>query len=171
MNAATYNSTKNPIITKNFDCSTGHITAQDNKLLKKALTDPESPVIVYEYREGYFVYVPTDMGNSGYLGAEEAKAIKAYGFSDAFVDLLKEASRLECKYLQLDGDAMEYKNLPTFEWPSNEQLEKKLRSLGWKETTRGWILKRKNSPLLKDPNLKVVKGVGFTMACELEGLK
>lgn len=115
MEPQVYNSTKNPIITKNFDCSTGHITVQDNKLLKKSVKDPESPVIVYEYREGYFVFVSEDW-KDGMGGQDEASNIKAYGFSDAFVDLLRRTASLECKYLQLDGDAMEYEDLPTFEW-------------------------------------------------------
>jgi hypothetical protein len=111
IDTAIYNSTVNPIITKNFDCSTGHITAKDNKLLKKAVKDPEAPIIVYEYPEGYFVYVPTSKDELA-----EVPAIKTYGLSDAFINLLLEAARLDCKYLQLDADAMEYENLPTFEW-------------------------------------------------------
>jgi hypothetical protein len=113
MNSKIYNCIKNPIITKNFDCSTGHITTFDNKLLRKAVKDENPPVIVYMYREGYFVYVPTDEGK---FDESEVQAIKDYGLSDTFVGLLREASRLECKYLQLDSDAMEYENLPTFEW-------------------------------------------------------
>ena len=110
-----YNSTKNPIITKNFDVSTGHITKFDNLRLWKAMKDKDGnpPLIVYSYLEGYFVYVPTDDGKFDEL---EVPHIEAYGFSKALVNLLREAARLECKYLQLDSDAMDYENLPTFDW-------------------------------------------------------
>jgi hypothetical protein len=49
--------------------------------------------------------------------------------------------------------------------------EQALRKLGWKNTKRGWVLKRKNSPLLKDPNLNISNGAGITIACELEDIK
>jgi hypothetical protein len=111
MKPTVYNSTSNPIVTMNFEVSTGHITAHDNRLLKKAVKDPQAPIIVYTYREGYFVYVPTSKDQ-----VAEIPSIKAYGFSDALVNLLRETARLKCKYLQLDSDAMEYENFPTFEW-------------------------------------------------------
>lgn len=107
-----YNSKKNPIITKNFDCSTAHITKSDNTLLLEAMDDPQAPVIVYKYAEGYFIYVPTE--TDAFIGGTEKE--KAYGFSDAFINLLKVAASLGCKYLQLDADAMEYEDLPTFDW-------------------------------------------------------
>jgi hypothetical protein len=105
--------TKNPTITKNFDVSTSHITAKDNVLLKKSVKDIESPLIIYEYEEGYFVYVPTE-GKE--FDEAEGSRIQEHGFSEALVNLLRESARLECKYLQLDADAMEYENLPIFEW-------------------------------------------------------
>jgi hypothetical protein len=49
--------------------------------------------------------------------------------------------------------------------------EQQLRKLGWMDTKNGWVLKRKGSPLLKDPNLNVSKGVGITIACELEDIQ
>lgn len=113
MEPKTYNSTKNPVITKNFDVSTGHIKRFDNLRLRRAKNDVTSPLIVYSYREGCFVYVPTDEGK---FDESEVPAIQAYGFSDALVNLLREAARLECKYLQLDSDAMNYENFPTFDW-------------------------------------------------------
>jgi hypothetical protein len=113
MKPQVYNSTSNPIVTMNFDVSTGHITAQDNVLLKKAVKDPEAPVIVYEYKEGYFVYVPIE-GNE--FDETEGPAMEKYGLSKTFINLLRETARLKCKYLQLDADGMEYENLPTFEW-------------------------------------------------------
>ena len=109
-----YNTKKNPVITKNFDCSTAHITAEDNRRLLEAIGDPQAPVIVYKYAEGYFIYVPTE--TDAFIGGTEKETIKAYGFSDAFINLLKVAADLGCKYLQLDSDAMEYEDLPTFEW-------------------------------------------------------
>jgi hypothetical protein len=38
------------------------------------------------------------------------------------------------------------------------------------DTKRGWVLKRKGSPLLKYSNPDVSKGVGITIACELENI-
>lgn len=105
--------TKNPIITRNFDVSTSHITAQDNVLLKKSVEDPESPLVIYEYKEGYFIYVPTDNNE---FDETEGSCIQEHGFSEALVNLLRESARLGCKYLQLDCDAVEYENFPTFEW-------------------------------------------------------
>lgn len=115
MNPQIYNSNKNPIITKNFDCSTAHISKLDNALLKRAVSGYQTPVIVYNYREGYFVYVPYGIGSINGVEAEY-ESIKKYGLSEAFINLLKIAARLECKYLQLDADAMEYEDLPTFDW-------------------------------------------------------
>ena len=115
MKPQTYNTKKNPIITKNFDCCTSHITKADASLLDrvaKGLLAQENPPIVYKYEEGYFIYVPED--HEGIVA--DANNAAALGFSPAFVNLLAVTRTQGCKYLQLDCDAMEYEDLPTFNW-------------------------------------------------------
>jgi hypothetical protein len=110
MGHETYNTKRNPIITKNFNCSTAHITKEDSDKISKAIKDPRTPLVGYQYLEGCFIYV------ASVWVKKECEALKAYGFSDAFINLIKVAAGLGCKYLQLDCDEIEYEDLPTFEW-------------------------------------------------------
>lgn len=104
---------KKPHITTNFDCSTGHITKKDDELIKKSRKDPEHPLIVYFYKEGYFIFCyyedHTDM-------KEKIEELEKYGFSKEFIHIFSVSRNLFCKYLQLDCDGTTYEELPTFNW-------------------------------------------------------
>jgi len=92
---------------KVMDCSTAHVTEEDcNDLLER----DDCPIAAYAFEYGHFVYIPQmDIGDN-------LRAAKAFGFSDAFVNLLKIASENGCKFIALDCDGMRYKDLPAFEW-------------------------------------------------------
>lgn len=95
---------KNPTVFRVLDCSTGHITAKDNKLLR----EDRSPIIVaHDYEFGYFVYVPEDIDEEGIL---------AEGFSPSFVKLMKEAKTGRFDYIMLDRDGIQYDELEIFDW-------------------------------------------------------
>jgi len=95
-------------ITKNFDCSTAHITSKDNSNLKFEPFKPNAPLIIYPYKEGYFVYVPQ-------IDFEQAlNTLTEY--SVGFKHLLRLAHNHECKFLHLDRDGETYEDLPTFDW-------------------------------------------------------
>lgn len=94
-----------PYISMNLDVSTGHITKKDASLL-----DSSKAVVAHKYEEGYFVFVPEDPIES------EEQVLTDAGFSKDFVNLMKLARRHGCKYLQLDRDGREYKDLPMHSW-------------------------------------------------------
>ena len=82
-------------------------------------------------------------------------------------DLTHKPSPLALKLIKRELN-MDLTNQNRDAWASYQSKAKALRNLGWKETKTGWVLTRKKSPLL---NLKdVSKGIGFTIACELEDL-
>ena len=110
MNPKTYHII-NPAIVKCLDISTGHMTENDDKLLKAATDDQRqvpSLAIVYEYKEGYFVYVSPETDQDAELTKE--------GFSAAFLNLIKMARSLKLKYVQFDADGITYADLPLFDW-------------------------------------------------------
>ena len=116
----TYNSVESPFIVKVFEASTGHITKEDDKLLRR---DDVGSVCTYDIKGGKILYgylVFTGLENNSSIkeeiATEELEAMKADGFSDAFINLLKIARAKGCKFLQLDGDGVSYEDLPTFEW-------------------------------------------------------
>jgi hypothetical protein len=86
-----------------FDCSTGHMSKQDDDKLK----DKECPLAVYDYEFGCFLYVACD---------DVVEAAIHAGFSSAFVDLIRIARKAGCKFICLDGDGTRYEDLPYFEW-------------------------------------------------------
>jgi len=106
----TYNLNNNPYINKVLDCSTAHITNNDNNLLKEASKDSvnQNPVIAYEYEYGFLVYVPEDK--------DIRESALKYGYSKEFTNLIDKARELNCKYLQLDGDGIVYYDAPQFDW-------------------------------------------------------
>lgn len=88
---------------KVFDCSTGHMSPQDNERLK----DKDGPLALYDYEFGCFLHVACDDCVEGAIHA---------GFSAAFVDLIRIAKKAGCKFICLDGDGTRYEDLPWFEW-------------------------------------------------------
>jgi hypothetical protein len=99
----------NPFLVKSLDISTGHLTKLETNLLDEAAKgESENPVIAYRYEYGYFVYVPGE--DTDYL------AIAEYGYSMQFINILRRAKELGCKYAQFDGDGIQYDDLETFSW-------------------------------------------------------
>lgn len=103
----------NPYINKVLDCSTAHITNNDNNLLKEASEAPkdsvnQNPIIAHEYEYGFLVYVPEDK--------DIRESALKYGYSKEFTNLIDKARELDCKYLQLDSDGVTYNNIFRFNW-------------------------------------------------------
>ena len=92
-------------ITKNFDCSTAHITGEDNN----RLFSYHNYLVIYPYEEGVFIYVPSTDFEEFLNNLKEI-------YSEHFKNLLRLAHDNDCKYLQLDSDGIEYEDLPTFDW-------------------------------------------------------
>lgn len=113
-----YHSTEKPFIAKCFEASTGHINKNDDQLLKQSEHSFKegdtnfNSVIVYSYEEGYFVFVAYDKSEL----SEVYKGLEDLGYSMALINLMKTARKHGCKYLQLDGDGVEYTDLPRFNW-------------------------------------------------------
>ena len=107
---ATYKLSKTPYLVKSLDISTGHLTKQDEKLLRAAAKGVDTnPIIAYKYEYGYFVHVPDkDEGLN--------KACIKEGYSKEFTLLLIRARELGCKYIQFDGDGITYDDIPSFDW-------------------------------------------------------
>lgn len=110
---------KEPRIVKVFEASSCHITGEDDKLLKR---DTTGTVSAYEIKGGGILYgflIYTSLEENSSIvesGIPDEASMKAEGFSDAFINLLKLAKKSGCKFLQLDCDGVEYDDLPKFEW-------------------------------------------------------
>lgn len=83
--------------------STAHITLHDSKLLPGLSS-------CHNYEYGAFVYVPADDRD------DRLQDGKFRAFSDAFLNLMRQARNEGCCWLQLDADGPTYDHLPTFEW-------------------------------------------------------
>jgi hypothetical protein len=112
-------SIKKPFIVKAFEASSSHITPKDDKLLKQK---DLCSLATYEVRGGGILYgflIYTGLKDNTSIHEMRSfsdKAIKAEGYSKAFINLLKIARKNGCKFLQLDCDGVEYDDLPTFDW-------------------------------------------------------
>jgi len=96
------------VIVKVMDCSTVHISRADAARLDDDVNMPNAqPLIVYDYDEGYFVYVGE---------RSDDKQILEAGYSKDLVGLLHRARKAGCKYLQLDCDGPKYKGLKKYVW-------------------------------------------------------
>lgn len=82
-----------------LDLSTAHISKGTIYKLEKAARYGALYVIPHQY--GYFVYVPDDEEPET---PEDLKAI------------FKFAKSKNCSWIKLDCDAVEYKELPTYDW-------------------------------------------------------
>lgn len=102
-------SLRDPLIEKYMDCSTGHITWEDNVLLPMDY----SPLTCYTYNFGVFVFTHVDDRN-----VPKEDALK-FGFSKALIEILEIGSQQECNFIRFDCDGKGYEELPTFEWPQN----------------------------------------------------
>ena len=99
------NSKTNPYIVKAFEASTVHITRADQVLLNK---EDNPTLVIYRYEYGYFIFVEfeKDLMDSSFTGLETE------GYSKHIQTLIRRAQQHGCKFLQIDGDATEYEDLP-----------------------------------------------------------
>jgi hypothetical protein len=113
MQPKTYNSNVNPYIVHVFEACTSHISEQDEANLKRDSNDTahNPSLIIYPFEYGYFVFsdLPADEVEDIHRSLLEKE-----GYSKEFIQLLKLARQNGCKFLQLDGDGIEYEDLPTF---------------------------------------------------------
>lgn len=96
-------------ITKNLDISTAHMDQNDAELLDENDDSffSRDPIIVYRFDEGYFIYIGGDL---------DTEAIKDFGYSQEFIEILKWGKNLGCTYVKFDRDGTTYKHLKTFSW-------------------------------------------------------
>jgi hypothetical protein len=100
-------------IARFLDLGTRYITAIDATLLDQRGTDCDmTDLIVRRHDYGWFVRVPLEPDELAAL----AVALKANGYSDAFVGVLSYASKHECWWVNLDADGEDEADLPTFDW-------------------------------------------------------
>jgi len=105
------------------DISTGYVTEKDSEILTACGVrgDPVTGMggyrgpgpIVYDYLEGFFVWVP--QGNPEAL-PEYLKGCKEAGLSDQFCRLVSEVLEQGCTFLNLDRDGGEVDGLEKFDW-------------------------------------------------------
>ena len=82
-----------------LDLSTAHISKETNDKLER--DDVNGALYVIPHHYGYFVYVPDD---------EEPETPKDLH------EIFNLARSKKCTWLKLDCDAVEYKELPTYDW-------------------------------------------------------
>jgi hypothetical protein len=112
-------STNPPGVQRFLDASTGHITREDNELLRAwAKLEPEesthsSPYRTIAHAYGYFVHVhllrPSER-------REYEREARRQGISEAFLRLQEYARKHSCWWINLDRDADTIDSLPTHEW-------------------------------------------------------
>jgi hypothetical protein len=85
-----------------MEFSTAHISAKDRDLLNE---DETFGLVCHNYKFGYLIF--TDCNKN---------ILKKSGFSDEFINLIKEAEKEDCYWLRLDGINPIYDDLPTFDW-------------------------------------------------------
>jgi len=96
------------------DMSTAHITPEDMDILE---TQENLGVVVYNYPEGVFVYVPPEEDLPTTLGAAQER-----GLSDSFCKALTYASQQGAYLLRLDadGDMIEDPQLDFHDWDNSD---------------------------------------------------
>lgn len=89
--------------------STGHMLKSDSELLDK---EDRPSLVAYPYDYGHYIWVGIDDDSfeNNFEGAI------ADGFSEAFLNLLRLAHRMNCPYLKLDCDGPIMDDLPKFDW-------------------------------------------------------
>lgn len=95
------------------DVSTCHVTQRDTELLTNE--DPSNPAIADQYEYGFYLHVPC------IFQAEESfedrmTQFADYGYSDPFLDLMRQANAEDFSLIRLDCDGTSYNDLPSFDW-------------------------------------------------------
>jgi hypothetical protein len=112
MSKKDFQSINAPVLVTVLDISTGHITKKDDRLIKEAANEENvlTPIITYDYAEGYFVYVPSDDLKV------HLDRCKRHGMSAQFCKILRLAAARGIKYVQFDCDGTPYNDLKTYNW-------------------------------------------------------
>jgi len=92
-----------------WDVSTVHIAESDAKLLGGG----HPLVVTYEYPEGWWLHVDSDLGDDQ---DKVMKELLEAGFSPAFTHLLSVARRHNVDWIRLDGDGEIYEYLSQHHW-------------------------------------------------------
>jgi hypothetical protein len=99
-----------------LECSTAHMTERDSQLLdlnrKTGFDNATLPVMVGYFGAGYFVRVWA----FGEPEFDPRAALKAHGFSDAFITFLGWARQQGYLTVLFDRDAEPATGLPQFDW-------------------------------------------------------
>lgn len=90
------------------DIRTTHITARDGALLETA----EFPGLVADFETGALVAVFVNED----LFERQIEELKSAGFSEAFLNIMKELHKQGIPYVRFDGDGEEVEGAPVHDW-------------------------------------------------------
>ena len=90
-----------------LDCSTGHLSEEDNATLSTKAYPKE--LIVREHPYGYWIHVPTEH-------EDYTEHIANENIGQSIKDILKYAFQRECLWVNLDMDAILMDDLKSYEW-------------------------------------------------------
>lgn len=95
--------------------STGHIREKDKIILEMIAESEEYPdaFIVFDQDYGFLISICQESLEDA---EAELRMREEYQLSDEFIHLLHLAISLDCNFLMLDRDGIEYPNLPVFDW-------------------------------------------------------
>lgn len=95
------------------DLSTCHITKDDSYKFSSCAQDTkgQTPCVVYEYEEGFWVYVPSKQEDLD----DYIKNMLAFGFSTAATSLVRLANRQRLAFIRLDSDGTIVSDLEHYE--------------------------------------------------------
>lgn len=97
--------TEDPFILRVIELSTVHITKADSDLLER----DDTPFTVYDMEYGCMLFCDTWC-----VGREHD--IAQFGFSAAFMMIVRLAWSHKCSWIRLDCDGFVYDDLPKFKW-------------------------------------------------------
>lgn len=104
-------------VRKYLDLSIAHISYGDSQLLERfskgtsaEITNKQAfKLVVYDYEYGYFIPLTK-------IVFDNPGTLRLFGYSDAFIRLIRLAKQQECRLLVLDRDAEPLDGLEKFEW-------------------------------------------------------
>ena len=95
------------MIAKILELSTGHITLDDNNMLKISMG-----LTCAQYEYGYFIHVPELESDEKFMSRYSSD------YSESFIKVLEYAKANDCRFICLDGDAdlLDTDKLNVHEW-------------------------------------------------------
>lgn len=97
-------------VRKYLDCSTAHITEQDDDLLRSS----PSGLIIHQLEYGYLVYVAPE--GAAEVVDEQRDHARAIGLSESFIKVIDYARNQGCGWVKFDANAMYVPYLDTHNW-------------------------------------------------------